>query len=95
MKKSTQANNFKERWRCGQNSHNFGNGSACDEWRADKTGCSKRDIEGIIFNAVRARARVCLYFYEIHVTHYNGEQEKNLLLNSVKRQRQKQTYTEL
>jgi hypothetical protein len=42
---------------------------------------------------VRVCARVCV-LHEIHVTHYNGEQERILLLNSAKRQRQKQIYTE-
>jgi hypothetical protein len=58
-----------------------------------------KDMEGIIFNAVRVCVCVCVcvcvYVHEIHATHYNGEQERILLLNSVQRQRQKQTYTEL
>jgi hypothetical protein len=36
---------------------------------------------------------VCACGHEINATHYNGEQERILLLNSAKRQRQ--TYTEL
>jgi hypothetical protein len=36
-----------------------------------------------------------MYVHKIHAKHFNGEQQRILLLNSAKRQRQKQNRTDL